>query len=87
MYPATPLIVPAPRLCLPPNWLQQRQDGGRVALGQRDLGLADRKRVALGQLRGRRQLALLEQRQHLFGGNLREQMDEVVLADELIDSG
>src|SRR5438445_4506081 len=74
-----PFILPPLCLHMPSPWLQHRQCRGRVSLGQLYPGLAEMETVSLREMSGCRQIALVKQRQHLRGDNLRHPMDEVLL--------
>ncbi len=68
----------------PAIWLQHRERSGGISLGEVHPGLAERKIVRLGQVRGRRQIALLQQRQHLGSSDLRHATNEAILAHRLL---
>ena len=54
----------------PAIWLQHRERCGGISLGEVHPGLAEGKIVRLGHVRGRRHVALLQQRQHLGSSDL-----------------
>ena len=68
----------------PAIWLQHRERCGGIPLGQVNPGPGQGKIVRLGQVRGRRHVAQLQQRQHLGSSDLGHAMDEVVLAHGLL---
>jgi hypothetical protein len=80
-----PLVRPALCLGLLAQWRQTCQRCGGVSLGQLYTRLADREIVGQGQLSGRRQMALVQQRQHVCGSNVSHPMDEAMLAHGLAD--
>ncbi len=64
-----PLILSALFFHLPAERFQHRQRRGGVSPGQVHTGLAERKSVCLGELPGRRQVALADEDQHPRGGD------------------